>query len=134
MAANKYNTASGATSITDGAVTGTLLEAGSYGQQTVAGTEVQYDLRQVRYLPAAAAASARAAGAGLDSAYGAAISAYGTAKGNWDNYVALLAANAKQDAFAAMFSPPKAPTVPPLPSFPWAPAAYAGPVALSVAA
>jgi hypothetical protein len=30
------------------------------------------------------------------------------------------------DAFAAAFSPPKAPTVPPLPNFPWAPAAYSG--------
>jgi hypothetical protein len=30
------------------------------------------------------------------------------------------------DAFAAAFSPPKAPTVPPLPNFPWAPSPYTG--------
>jgi len=30
------------------------------------------------------------------------------------------------DAFAAAFSPPKAPTVPPLPNLPWTPAAYSG--------
>jgi len=30
------------------------------------------------------------------------------------------------DAFAAAFSPPKAPTVPPLPNMPWTPAAYSG--------
>ena len=30
------------------------------------------------------------------------------------------------DAFAAAFSPPKAPTVPPLPNMPWTPNAYSG--------
>lgn len=30
------------------------------------------------------------------------------------------------DAFAAAFSPPKAPTVPPLPNLPWTPATYSG--------
>lgn len=30
------------------------------------------------------------------------------------------------DAFAVAFSPPKAPTVPPLPNMPWSPSAYAG--------
>tara|TARA_B110000285_G_C14962346_1_gene532309 strand:+ start:325 stop:513 length:189 start_codon:yes stop_codon:yes gene_type:complete len=30
------------------------------------------------------------------------------------------------DAFAAAFSPPKAPTVPPLPNMPWTPSAYSG--------
>jgi len=44
----------------------------------------------------------------------------------WDAYVAILTANGKQDAFAAMFSPPKAPTVPPLPNMPWTPPAYSG--------
>lgn len=34
--------------------------------------------------------------------------------------------NAKMDAFAAAFSPPKAPTVPPLPNMPWTPAPYSG--------
>lgn len=36
------------------------------------------------------------------------------------------------DAFAAAFSPPKAPTVPPLPNMPWTPAAYTGYVKQSV--
>jgi len=54
------------------------------------------------------------------------LSNYATAKTAWDNYVALLEKNAKTDAFAALFSPPKSPTVPPLPSMPWLPATYAG--------
>jgi hypothetical protein len=54
------------------------------------------------------------------------LAAYNTAKTTWDAYVAILEKNSKQDAFAAAFSPPKAPTVPPLPNMPWVPAAYAG--------
>jgi len=54
------------------------------------------------------------------------LSSYTTAKTTWDAYVAILEKNAKQDAFAALFSPPKAPTVPPLPNKPWLPAAYSG--------
>jgi hypothetical protein len=53
-------------------------------------------------------------------------STYDAAKTMWDNYVALLEKNAKTDAFAALFSPPKAPTVPPMPNMPWKPNAYAG--------
>jgi len=54
------------------------------------------------------------------------LSSYNTAKTTWDAYVAILEKNAKQDAFAALFSPPKAPTVPPLPNKPWTPVAYSG--------
>jgi hypothetical protein len=66
------------------------------------------------------------AGDDQDKLYTAAKSTYATAKTAWDNYVAILEKNAKTDAFAALFSPPKAPTVPPLPSLPWLPAAYSG--------
>jgi len=54
------------------------------------------------------------------------VSTYNTAKTTWDNYVAILEKNSAQDAFAALFSPPKAPTVPPLPNKPWLPAKYGG--------
>jgi len=54
------------------------------------------------------------------------LTSYNTAKATWDAYVAILAKNAKTDAFAAAFSPPKAPTVPPLPNMPWSPANYSG--------
>lgn len=66
------------------------------------------------------------AGSDQKKLYTDAKNAYGTAKTAWDNYVAILEKNAKTDAFAALFSPPKAPTVPPLPSLPWLPATYAG--------
>ena len=66
------------------------------------------------------------AGSDQDKLYTDAKNAYGTAKTAWDNYVAILEKNAKTDAFAALFSPPKAPTVPPLPSLPWVPATYTG--------
>jgi hypothetical protein len=88
-----------------------------------------YDARVVRYFPAQVAAASWTAGNALYGSagtYAAAITAYNTAKTNWDAYVAILAKNAKADAFAAAFSPPKAPTVPPLPSQPWVPGAYAG--------
>jgi len=64
-----------------------------------------------------------------DNAMGTAVAAlyntkktsYDSAKTMWNNYVAILTKNAKVDAFAAAFAPPKAPTVPPLPNMPWMP-------------
>jgi hypothetical protein len=67
-----------------------------------------------------------ATGTAALATYNSALSTYKTAKTTWDNYVAILEKNASQDAFAALFSPPKAPTVPPLPNKPWLPAAYSG--------
>jgi len=58
--------------------------------------------------------------------YVTAKASYDTAKTAWDNYVALLEKNNKTDAFAALFSPPKAPTVPPMPNSPWTPKKYQG--------
>jgi len=58
--------------------------------------------------------------------YTSKTTAYATAKTTWNAYVAILKKNAKMDAFAAAFSPPKAPTVPPLPNMPWTPAPYSG--------
>lgn len=86
----------------------------------------KFDLRVVRYVPAQAAVSTHAAGSTLAASYTTAKTTYDAAKLTWDAYVAILVKNAKQDAFAALFSPPKSPTVPPLPNKPWAPAAYAG--------
>lgn len=60
-------------------------------------------------------------GTGVATAYNSAYNTYTSAKTLWDNYVAILTKNAKVDAFAAAFSPPKAPTVPPLPNKPWMP-------------
>jgi len=77
-------------------------------------------------MPASSAQNVWAAGSALNTSYSTAVANYTTAKGVWDAYVAILTANGKQDAFAAMFSPPKAPTVPPLPNLPWTPAAYSG--------
>lgn len=88
-----------------------------------------YDGRVVRYFPAKVAQASWAAGDALYGASGSfatANTAYTTAKTTWNAYVAILAKNAKADAFAAAFSPPKAPTVPPLPSRPWVPGAYGG--------
>jgi hypothetical protein len=88
-----------------------------------------YDGRVVRYFPAKVAQASWAAGSALYGASGSfatANTAYTTAKTTWNAYVAILAKNAKADAFAAAFSPPKAPTVPPLPSRPWVPGAYGG--------
>jgi hypothetical protein len=88
-----------------------------------------YDGRVVRYFPAKQAQASWAAGSALYGASGSfatANTAYTTAKTTWNAYVAILAKNAKADAFAAAFSPPKAPTVPPLPSRPWVPGAYGG--------
>ena len=80
----------------------------------------------MRYFPAKVAQTQHAAGITAAAAYTTALTSYNTAKTTWDAYVAILEKNAKQDAFAALFSPPKAPTVPPLPNKPWLPAAYSG--------
>ena len=85
-----------------------------------------FDFRVVRYFPAQVAVSVWNAGNSLLTAYNAAVTSYTAAKTTWDAYVAILEKNAKMDAFAAAFSPPKAPTVPPLPNLPWVPAAYSG--------
>lgn len=85
-----------------------------------------YDLRQIRFLPAQVPSLVWTNGKAVQDKYAAALTAYNTAKTTWDAYVAILEKNSKQDAFAAAFSPPKAPTVPPLPNMPWVPAAYAG--------
>jgi len=90
-----------------------------------------WDSRQVRYFPAQLAVNSNALGAAIVSQYGTAKAAYDTAKTNWDNYVAILTKNAKVDAFAAAFSPPKAPTVPPLPAQPWLPTAATVATAMS---
>lgn len=85
-----------------------------------------YDLRQIRFLPAQVPTLVWTNGKAVQDAYAGALTAYNTAKTTWDAYVAILEKNSKQDAFAAAFSPPKAPTVPPLPNMPWTPAPYAG--------
>ena len=87
---------------------------------------VVFDLRVVRYFPAETALTVYNSGKAQQDKYNTALAAYNTAKTAWDNYVALLEKNNKTDAFAALFSPPKAPTVPPLPQQPWTPAPYAG--------
>lgn len=86
----------------------------------------KFDFRTVRYIPASSALSVYNTGNALATAYNDKVSSYNTAKTVWNNYVAILSKNAKMDAFAAAFSPPKAPTVPPLPNLPWTPAAYSG--------
>ena len=80
----------------------------------------------MRYFPAMVAQTVWTAGSSLSTQYSTALASYNTAKTTWDAYVAILDKNAKQDAFAALFSPPKAPTVPPLPNMPWVPAKYSG--------
>jgi hypothetical protein len=60
-----------------------------------------------------------AMGVAVAAAYNTQKATYDSAKTMWNNYVAILTKNAKVDAFAAAFAPPKAPTVPPLPSMPW---------------
>jgi len=98
---------------------------GTYGKVSTA----VFDARVVRYFPAQVAAASWSAGNklyGSAGSYAAAVTTYTTAKTNWDAYVAILKKNAKADAFAAAFSPPKAPTVPPLPAQPWVPGNYAG--------
>lgn len=90
-----------------------------------------WDSRQIRFFPAQIAVNSNALGAAIVSQYGTAKTAYDTAKTNWDNYVAILTKNAKVDAFAAAFSPPKAPTVPPLPNKPWLPSSTTVATAMS---
>lgn len=102
------------TAITTGATFGTV------------GTSSSFDLRQIRFLPAQVPTLVWTNGKAVQDAYAGALTAYNTAKTTWDAYVAILEKNSKQDAFAAAFSPPKAPTVPPLPNMPWVPATYAG--------
>jgi hypothetical protein len=85
-----------------------------------------YDFRVIRYLPVSAAQTVWTAGSNLNTMYSGKVTAYTTAKTTWNAYVAILKKNAKMDAFAAAFSPPKAPTVPPLPNMPWTPSAYSG--------
>lgn len=102
-----------------------------YGKtaSTFTPANTDFDARVVRYFPAQIAQASWAAGNilyGTAGSYATAVTAYNTAKTNWDAYVAILAKNAKADAFAAAFSPPKAPTVPPLPSQPWVPGSYLG--------
>jgi hypothetical protein len=80
----------------------------------------------MRYFPAMVAQTVWTSGSELSTQYSTALASYNTAKTTWDAYVAILDKNAKQDAFAALFSPPKAPTVPPLPNMPWVPATYSG--------
>jgi hypothetical protein len=104
------------------ALTGTA-GSGNYG---LVNTNVKFDFRQVRYVPAAVVQSVYSTGSALATSYNAKVNEYNTAKTIWNNYVAILSKNAKMDAFAAAFSPPKAPTVPPLPNLPWTPNAYTG--------
>ena len=106
------------------AVTASTTMGYTYG--AVGSSSTKFDLRVIRYVPAQAAVSTHAAGLALATSYTTALTTYAAAKLTWDAYVAILVKNAKQDAFAALFSPPKSPPVPPLPNKPWAPAAYAG--------
>jgi hypothetical protein len=109
------------------------IPAGStatYGALGSAGT-AKFDLRVVRYMPAQVALSVWTAGNALLTQYNSEKSSYDTAKTTWDAYVAILTKNAKMDAFAAAFSPPKAPTVPPLPNKPWLPSSTTVATAMS---
>merc|ERR1711998_303159 len=105
---------------------GTAAVAAGSGSTYGAVGGAGFDFRVVRYFPAQVAVSVWNAGNSLLTAYNAAVTSYTAAKTTWDAYVAILEKNAKMDAFAAAFSPPKAPTVPPLPNLPWVPAAYSG--------
>lgn len=95
----------------------------SYGKIN---TSTTLDLRVVRFLPAQVAQSVWEAGNTLNTTYQTAVTSYTAAKLAWNSYVDILEKNNKMDAFAAAFSPPKAPTVPPLPALPWAPDTYSG--------
>jgi hypothetical protein len=103
-------------------VTTALTASQNYGTYN----NTRFDLRQMRFFPAKVAQTQHAAGTTAAATYTSALTSYNTAKTTWDAYVAILEKNAKQDAFAALFSPPKAPTVPPLPNKPWTPLAYSG--------
>jgi len=93
----------------------------------------RFDARVVRYMPAQVAQAVWTAGNALMTQYAGELSSYNTAKATWDAYVAILTKNSKMDAFAAAFSPPKAPTVPPLPNKPWTPNKYSGYVKMTPA-
>merc|ERR1711998_207395 len=101
---------------------GTAAVAAGSGSTYGAVGGAGFDFRVVRYFPAQVAVSVWNAGNSLLTAYNAAVTSYTAAKTTWDAYVAIL----EKNAFAAAFSPPKAPTVPPLPNLPWVPAAYSG--------
>jgi len=105
-----------------GSATNLKATDGNYGD--AAG--LKFDFRSVRYVPAATVQATYNTGSALATKYGQEVTSYNTAKTVWNNYVAILSKNAKMDAFAAAFSPPKAPTVPPLPNLPWTPADYTG--------
>jgi len=113
---------SGVSSGTGSTSTTALGATENYGKYN----NIYFDLRQMRYFPAKVAQTVWASGSALALQYTTALGAYNTAKTTWDAYVAILEKNAKQDAFAALFSPRKAPTVPPLPNQPWVPATYSG--------
>jgi len=98
-----------------------------------AGTSITWDGRQVRYTPLQGIINSNAMGVKVASDFSAKKTEYDAAKTLWDNYVAILTKNAKVDAFAAAFSPPKAPTVPPLPAMPWVPAVTQTPYMASAA-
>lgn len=93
----------------------------------------RFDARVVRYMPAQVAQAVWTAGNALMTQYAGELNSYNTAKATWDAYVAILTKNSKMDAFAAAFSPPKAPTVPPLPNKPWTPNKYSGYVKMTPA-
>jgi len=88
---------------------------------TSATTAALFDSRTVRYAPVQGAINCNTMGTAVAAAYNSKKTEYDAAKTLWDNYVAILTKNAKVDAFAAAFAPPKAPTVPPLPNMPWMP-------------
>lgn len=60
-------------------------------------------------------------GTSIKDTYSRNVTTYNNAKTNWNNYVAILKKNSNVDAFSAAFAPPKAPSVPALPNFPWQP-------------
>ena len=105
--------------------TGTAALTSSSGNYGVVNSK-KFDFRTVRYVPWSVVNSVYTTGQDLAKAYNSEVASYNTAKTTWNNYVAILSKNAKMDAFAAAFSPPKAPTVPPLPNLPWTPTAYTG--------
>lgn len=84
-------------------------------------TSATFDTRVVRYIPLQVAMNDNAMGTAVATLYNTKKTDYDSAKTMWNNYVAILTKNSKVDAFAAAFSPPKAPTVPPLPNMPWLP-------------
>jgi hypothetical protein len=72
-------------------------------------------------MPYSVAFNSNSMGATINDSYSRQVTTYNNAKTNWNNYVAILKKNSNVDAFSAAFAPPKAPSVPALPNFPWAP-------------